>query len=72
VEQHKWLTRLTAHCSYVINNNLKDFDAMVKSAHPFQKLKNGVKTETLLFSETFLSGIERKRTQLNTGNNLRE
>lgn len=42
-EQQKWLTDLTTHCSYVINNNLTDTDALVKAAHGYTPIARFVR-----------------------------
>jgi hypothetical protein len=42
-EQQKWLTYLTTHCSYVINNNLTDTDALVKAAHGYTPIARFVR-----------------------------
>ena len=43
VEQQKWLTRLTNHCSYVVNTNLNGEDALVYAGHGFTPIARFVK-----------------------------
>ncbi|MCX6258490.1 MAG: T9SS type A sorting domain-containing protein [Bacteroidia bacterium] len=66
-EQQKWLTYLTNHCSYVINNNLTEEDALVKAGHgytPIARFVRMVFDDSLLYTtygnlaNTYLNYIE--------------